>query len=115
MRSKFYPTNILDQAEDVLTGWKQIDPELKVGMLTPEAFAEALISTKELQSQINGLEKRMTTIRKQRDDQLKALWDSVKRARSSVKGMYGDDSSQYKLVGGTRMSDRKRPVRKLPE
>ena len=25
---------------------------------------------------------------------------------------YGDDSSQYELVGGTRLSDRKAPTRK---
>jgi hypothetical protein len=27
-------------------------------------------------------------------------------------GTFGDDSSEYEMVGGTRLSDRKRPVRK---
>jgi hypothetical protein len=31
----------------------------------------------------------------------------MKRIRSVIKGTYGDDSSQYELVGGTRLSDRK--------
>ncbi len=37
---------------------------------------------------------------------------NVKRVRSAVKGIYGDDSSEYEMVGGTRKSERKRPVRK---
>ena len=115
MRSKTYPHDILDQAKDVLTGCKEIDPNLNVGTMTQDAFAEVLTDTRSLQSEIDALEKRMTTIRKQRDDQLSAIWDTVKRTRSTVKGTYGDDSSQYKLVGGTPMSDRKRPARKQPE
>lgn len=32
--------------------------------------------------------------------------------RSGVKGNYGDDSTQYEFVGGTRMSERKTRARK---
>lgn len=35
------------------------------------------------------------------------LWDTVKRVRARVKGIYGDDSSQYEMVGGTRLSEGK--------
>jgi len=40
------------------------------------------------------------------------MWDKVKRVRASVKGLYGDDSSEYEMVGGTRKSERKTPTRK---
>jgi hypothetical protein len=40
------------------------------------------------------------------------LVEKVKRVHASVRGLYGDDSTQYELVGGTRMSDRKSRVRK---
>jgi hypothetical protein len=43
---------------------------------------------------------------------LSALWDCVKRLRATVKGVYSDDSSEYDLVGGTRLSDRKRTARR---
>jgi hypothetical protein len=33
--------------------------------------------------------------------------------RAVVKGVSGDDSLQYEMVGGTRLSDRK-PVRRAP-
>jgi hypothetical protein len=41
-----------------------------------------------------------------------ALWDKVKRVRKGVKANYGDDSSQYEMVGGTRTSERQPRTRK---
>jgi hypothetical protein len=32
--------------------------------------------------------------------------------RSGVKAIYGDDSLQYEMVGGTRLRERKTPVAK---
>jgi hypothetical protein len=40
------------------------------------------------------------------------VWEKVKRVRAGVKGNYGDGSSQYEMVGGTRLSERKSPKRK---
>jgi hypothetical protein len=36
----------------------------------------------------------------------------VKRVRNAIKGTYGDDSSQYEMVGRVRMSERKFRTRK---
>jgi hypothetical protein len=36
----------------------------------------------------------------------------IKRVKSSVESLYGDDSTEFKLVGGTRASERKRRSRK---
>ncbi|MGC1377881.1 MAG: hypothetical protein WA821_16735, partial [Anaerolineales bacterium] len=40
------------------------------------------------------------------------MWEQVKRVRNGIKGIYGDNSSQYEMIGGIRKSERKRPVRK---
>ena len=40
------------------------------------------------------------------------MWDQVKRVRNGIKAVYGDNSSQYEMIGGIRKSERKRPVRK---
>ncbi len=42
----------------------------------------------------------------------KAMRQLLKRVRAAVKGHFGDDSTEYALVGGTRLSERKKPVRK---
>jgi hypothetical protein len=112
MALRSYPPDVLEQAADLIAGCAQIDPDLKIGTLDQAAFVEAIAQTRALQGQLNALDKQTTDLRDQRDEGLTAIWEGVKRTRSSVKGAYGDDSSQYKLVGGTRMSDRKRSGRK---
>ena len=54
----------------------------------------------------------LTNLRNQRNDLFVSIWDKVKRVRNGVKANYGDDSSQYEMVGGTRLSERKSPTRK---
>ena len=44
-----------------------------------------------------------------------ALRDKNKRALSAVEAQFGSDSSEYEQVGGTRQSERKRPVRKAKD
>src|SRR6266496_3435634 len=112
MASKGYPTDILAQASDILVACRQIDPEMRAGPLTQAALSDALAQARDIQSQIAALELQLTDLRNCRDDRLAQLWDTLKRVRASVKGAYGDDSTQYELVGGTRRSDRRRPARR---
>lgn len=43
-----------------------------------------------------------------------SLRDTNKRMLAAAEAHYGADSSQYEQAGGTRESERKRPVRKAP-
>lgn len=113
MSVKNFPTDILAQTKDVLAACRQIDPGMKAGALTQAAFADELSQAQAIQSQIQALELQLTGLRNKRDERLAGMWDTVKRVRATVKGTYGDDSSEYELVGGTRMSERRRPVRRV--
>ena len=48
------------------------------------------------------------------DAQNDLLSDWNRRVLSAVEAQYGPDSSEYEMVGGTRKSERKRPIRKGP-
>jgi hypothetical protein len=112
MASKGYPADILAQATEILAACKQIDPEMRAGPLTQAGLADALTEARHSQSQIAALEMQLADLRNKRDERLTQMWDALKRVRATVKGVYGDDSSEYELVGGTRLSDRRRPVRR---
>ncbi len=112
MSKKLYPTDVLEQAQSVSTAWSQINEELVFGDLTLSALTGELEDAIALQNQLDGLETQMTNIRNQRDEGFVSIWDKVKRVRNGVKANYGDDSSQYEMVGGTRLSERKSPTRK---
>ena len=114
MSRRRYPTDVLSQALAVLDAWKNIDPELKIGELAQENLDANLTKAQSIQSQLNELEARFTDLRNQRDELYTGIWDQVKRVRNGIKGVYGDDSSQYEMIGGTRRSERKPPKRKKP-
>lgn len=111
MTKKVYPTDIRDQARSVLDAWRNIDPTLALGQVTQAAVESDLAAALELQTRLNVAEDQLVALRNQRDDLNILIWDKVKRVRSGVKAIYGDDSSEYERVGGTRMSDRARPQR----
>ena len=48
----------------------------------------------------------------QRDAANLSLWDKVKRVRAGVKASFGNDLSQYEMLGGTRVSERKTAARR---
>ena len=112
MGKKLYPTDTLKRAQYILSVWNLIDPSLKIGSLTQEVFSADLATVAELQRKVVDVQIALDTVRDQRDAAIIELWNNVKRARSGVKGIYSDDSSQYDLVGGTRRSARKKPRRK---
>lgn len=112
MGTRGYPTNTLDQATDIVAACTQIDPNFRSGSLTLTSFADDVAQVKNIHAQITALELQLADLRNRRDDRLTKMWDAIKRIRASIKGAYGDDSSEYELVGGTRMSERKRTPRK---
>jgi len=112
MALKGYPTDALTQAGDTLAAWKRIDPDMAAGSLTQAAFAGELDQARVIMAQIQELELQLTELRDKRDERLVRMWDATKRVRATIKGTYGDDSSEYKLVGGTRMSEKRRPIRR---
>ena len=113
MNAKQFPTDILSQAIEVQAGWVQIDEGLSFGPLNMGALVMDMNGLRNTEYSLAVLESQLTDMRNLRDALSQSTWDKVKRVRASVKGMYGDDSTQYELVGGTRLSDRK-PVRRTP-
>ena len=113
MSKKLYPSNVLKEAIGVQAAWTQIDEELAFGGLNLAGLAMDIEEIRRTQPELASLEHQLTEVRNRRDELYLSAWDRVKRVRASIKGLYGDDSSEYELVGGTRRSDRKR-ARRIP-
>ena len=112
MGKKLYPTDTLKQAQSILCAWEFTDPTLKIGTLSLETIAADITTVKRLQEKLIHVKNELLEIRYQRDAATIGLWNTVKRARSCIKGVYGDDSTEYELAGGTRRSERKKPRRR---
>ena len=114
MTSKAFPTTIVTQAQSVIEAWKKIDPALQMGDLNLAALENDFQQATPVLSQIDSLEAQLTDMRNRRDALFEGLWEKLKRTRAAVRGIYGDDSSEYEMMGGKRLSERKSPTRKKP-
>lgn len=113
MSTKSFPKDVIDQGRAVLEAWRSIDPAFKVGDLAAEALEADLNQVAQIGAKIDRLDAESSDARTQREAFCQDIWDKVKRLRRGVQAIYGDDSSQYKVVGGTRVSDRKPVARKV--
>ena len=112
MGKKLYPANTLKQARSILVAWDLIDPGLRFGTLNPDALILDVNTANDLKQEILSLERQLIDLRNQRDAACIGIWNKVKRFRTGVKSVYGDDSVEYKMAGGTRLSERKAYRRK---
>jgi hypothetical protein len=103
----------MQQAKQVVEAIQHIDANFKVGDgVSLAALQNAMGLVEANQGKINSLQAQLTDEFNQRVTANTALWDMVKRIRGGIKAAYGDDSSQYEMAGGTRISERKKGGRK---
>jgi len=107
MAKKMYPSDILEQGKSVVDAWNQINEQMTFGDLTFNKLLQDVNEVGSVLNQIMTLENRLTDLRNQRDILSLAITEKIKRVRRGVAANYGDDSSQYEMVGGTRTSERK--------
>jgi hypothetical protein len=64
---------------------------------------------------VDALNAEKTKLVNSKIDATAALSSFLVQARLAIKVQYGADSSEYDMAGGTRSSERKRPIRKPKE
>jgi len=108
-----FPKDVIQQAQKVEQALQQINPGFKVGDdVSLAALQNAIGLADANRSKISTLQAQLTDELNKRVTVNTALWDMLKRIRGGVKSAYGDNSSQYEMVGGTRLSEKKKGGRK---
>jgi hypothetical protein len=104
---------ILDVARQRLAGLKSITPAPDLGPTITVPGFQTLVSA--FTSRLDGYNQKVAELDEEQNgvdaDEL-VIRDWNKRVLSAVEAQFGPDSSEYEAVGGTRQSERKRPVRK---
>jgi hypothetical protein len=95
-----------------MAAWDHIGASLKFGSVTNTAITADLNQAEVIESQIRNAELQLAALRNQRDAVYFSLWDKLKRVYAGVKANYGDDSTEYEMVGRTRANKKKRRSRK---
>lgn len=103
----------LEKAEVRAASMDSIKPNLDLGNgLTLEMYWEAINALRTKQQQYNALLSRVDQLYNELLTDERALGEISEHMLSGVKVKFGRDSAEYKMAGGVRRSERKRPQRK---
>ena len=111
MKTALNHTIVTSDAQKVISVCKA-NVDFKLKDFTIESVEKDCTDLDKLVLAIATKEQEITPLRNQRDELLARLKDFAMRGRSGMKGYFGADSTQYEQSGGTRTSERKKPVRK---
>lgn len=105
---------LLQEAKEVLKALE------KIGDGLPPELSAAVMATKidELETavgELDALNAERTQLVNVKGDKAEQVSDYIVRMRAGVKGIFGADSSEYEMVGGTRSSERKKPKKDTGE
>ena len=111
MASKSVP-KLLQEANEIKKALEKIDDRI------PDGLKAADMQTKvtELEDVIDDLDAvnvERTRLVDRKGERAEGLSDHIVQVRAVVKGIFGADSEEYDMVGGTRKSERKRQARKV--
>lgn len=106
-------SKILDKAQRRIAALKSINPTLDLGNgVSIEAFATAIKTTQDRLEAYNSSLSTVDMAQEVFELAEKSLMELTEHMLVSVAAKYGKNSDEYKMAGGIRRSDRKRPVRK---
>lgn len=119
MGTQLNPDVILTDSANVDNVWSKnlnitlgTDNDPENPKVTHADFAAAISKVQGLNTQIANLRTQLDDLLNDRNDSTKSLNGLNTRGLSAIRGIFGPNSSEYELAGGTRSSERKKPVRK---
>lgn len=106
-------SKVIAKAEQRAVGLKMINVSLELGStLTLESYMQSIEQLRGRLESYNSLLAQIDVAQVELLEREKNLNHLTEDMLIGVASKYGKDSYEYKLAGGTRRSERKRPVRK---
>ena len=100
------PADTREQAVAVREAWTVQGAAQNYGSYVLADLQAALTALDATDATIANIEAQLTEARNDRLTKRHELWELLKRVRTGVKAEFGDDSNEYEMFGGTRMSER---------
>ena len=116
MATKVSAEVALNDSKGIKKVWEE-NPTMKLGKdekdtVTLQDYKDSVSTVTNLNDQIETKRHELNGLIDDRDDAAVVLSGYNTRALSAIRGIFGPDSAEYDQAGGTRTSERKKPVRK---
>jgi len=102
---------LLQEANEIKQALEQMGENVPAGISAAE-MADRIAALESIISELDKVNANRTQLVNSKGDVAKNVSDYIVQVRAVVKGIRGADSSEYDMVGGTRVSERKKPKKK---
>ena len=102
---------LLQEAHAVKQALEEIGEGLPSGISASE-MSGRITALEDIIRQLDTLNAETTRLINSKGDVAERVSDYIVQSRSAIKGIFGSDSYEYDMVGGTRKSERKKPKKK---
>jgi cell division septum initiation protein DivIVA len=102
---------LLQEANEVKQALEKLSEGVPAGISASE-MGDRIAALEDVINQLNALNAEKTRLVDSKADVAQRVSDYIVQVRATIKGILGADSYEYGMVGGTRLSERKRPKRK---
>ena len=102
---------LLQEAHAIKEALEQMSEGVPVGISASE-MSDRIAALEAIISELDKENAKTTQLVNSKGEVAQRVSDYVVQVRSVVKGISGPDSSEYEMVGGTRLSERKKPKKK---
>ena len=114
MATKVSAEQALTDSKGISKVWKA-NPTLTLGKddekVALKDYQASVKAVSDFNDEISDVRTQLTGLINSRDAAAATLSGYNTRALSAIRGVYGPDSTEYEQAGGTRTSERKKPVR----
>jgi sugar phosphate isomerase/epimerase len=108
-------STVLETARERLAGLKSITPKPNFGpTLDLDQYEQEINNFNSTLDQYNATLTLLDTLQNDLGPKEANLREKNKRMLAATGALYGPDSNEYEIAGGTRASERKRPAKKKP-
>ena len=116
MATKVSAELALNDSKGIKKVW-EANPTMKLGKddkdtVTLKNYQDSVAAVTGFNNEIETKRHELNGLIDDRDDAALVLSGYNTRALSAIRGIFGPDSAEYDQAGGTRTSERKKPVRK---
>jgi hypothetical protein len=102
---------VIEDGEKIVRVW-EANPTFTLGEITLAQLKTLLEALRAQRKQLEDLRAQVTVLVNDTQTKADSVLDITTRARGGIRAVFGPDSNQYELAGGTRSSERKTPKAK---
>ena len=98
--------DVIADGEKIVRVW-EANPTFSLGEVTLEQLKTLLEALRTQRRQLEDLRAQVAVLVNDTQAKADGVLDITTRARAGIRAVYGPDSNQYELAGGTRSSERR--------